>query len=151
MLSRRDIWKSAGSSGSEPKPDKARRSLPQTRMNHPSCSIFTLMSLPVSISWSSQVAKHLSHPTPPSLTAWLHNVSVLHKRNAKAWEVILIQVSANSEQKWLATLVIKADKLSLCLQWREKTVVLHKDLSKWKKTNIETTRLRGCNENWLDN
>lgn len=120
MLSRRDIWKSAGSSGSEPKPNKARRLLPQTVMNHPSCSIFTLMGLP---SWYQLIKSGGQIFITPhsSLTAWLHNASVLHKGNAKAWEVIPIQVSANSEGKLLATVVIKPDKLSLCLQQREKS------------------------------
>lgn len=121
MLSRKAIWKSAGSSGLSQSPIKPGGCCPKPEwIIHPA-AFSHLWVCPVGISWSSQVAKYLSHLTPPSLTAWLHNMSVLHKGNAKAWEVIPIQVSANSEPKLLATVVIKPDKLSLCLQWTEKS------------------------------
>lgn len=122
MLSRRAVWRSAGSSGSDPKPIKARRpSSPQTEwIIHPA-AFSHLRMCSVGINWSRQVVKYLSHVTPPSLTAWFHNMSVLHKENAKAWEVIQIQVSGNSELKLLAIVIIKPDKMSLCLQRRKKS------------------------------
>ena len=141
MLSRRAIWRSAGSSGSDPKPIKARRLLgPKTEwIIHPA-AFSHLWVCSVAINWSRQVAKYLSHITPPSLTAWLRNMSVLHQENAKAWEVTQIRVSSHSELKLLATVIIKPDKMSLCLQRREKSCgsrqgpVRKKEIKHWNHT-----------------
>lgn len=151
MLSRRAVWRSAGSSGSDPKPIKDRRpSRPKPEWIICPAAFSHLRICSVGINLSRQVGKYLSHVTPHSLTAWFHNMSVLQKENAKAWEVIQIQVSANSELKLLATVIIKPDKMSLPTTKREKLWFYARTCPKERK-QTETTHLRGCNKDWLGN